>query len=279
MEGVDAANPQKILITGAAGRIGRYLTGHLGQKHSLLLTDIHEPENQSAYPFVQCDVTDLGMMRTLAQGVDTIIHLAGNPNPSSSWEDLLQPNIIGAYTIFQAAHQAGCRRLIFASSGRVGNGHPRGDQITLEMPVRPADLYGVSKVWGETLGQYYADQKGLSTICLRLGWVLEKDHKFMNPRQKELAQVLTYSDMAQLFSLCIEAPNDIRFAIFNGVSNNRWQKLDISRTREVLGYEPQDDSYALAEQNEERRLVEKQRENRKLSSRIKRRLKWLYDKV
>lgn len=55
--------------------------------------------------------------------------------------------------------------------------------------------------------------------------------------------------MAQLFSRCIAAPDDLHFGIFNGVSNNRWKKLDISQARAVLGYEPQDDAYALAEFN------------------------------
>ena len=43
-------------------------------------------------------------------------------------------------------------------------------------PPRPDSLYGVSKVYGEALGRYFADQYGISVICLKIGWFLEKPH-------------------------------------------------------------------------------------------------------
>lgn len=239
---------RKVLITGAAGKIGRYLTTYLGEQHSLILTDIRELEKQSDHPFFKCDVADLGAMREICQGIDTVVHLAANPNFQATWDELYQGNIAGAYSIFQAAHEAGCRRLIFAGSGHAVYGYPEEVQVHPDMPPRPLNLYGVSKVWGEALGRYYADQKGLSTICLRLGWVLDAENMQLGPKNKNLSIVLTYADMGQMFARCIDAPDELRFAIFNAVSDNRWKRLDISQAREVLGYAPQDDAYALAEQ-------------------------------
>ena len=61
--------------------------------------------------------------------------------------------------------------------------------------------------------------------------------------------MLTYEDLVRLVVASIEAPNDLRFGVFHGVSNNRWKRLDISEARALLGYEPQDDAFALAELN------------------------------
>jgi hypothetical protein len=58
--------------------------------------------------------------------------------------------------------------------------------------------------------------------------------------------VLTYEDLARLVRASVDAPDDLRFGIFHGVSNNRWKRLDISDARAVLGYAPEDDVFALA---------------------------------
>ena len=118
------------------------------------------------------------------------------------------------------------------------------------MPVRPFNLYGATKAWGEAVACYYADQRGLSAICLRIGWVRRRDSPDLRPDHPYLSFVLTYEDLGQLVEKSIQAPDTLRFGIFHGVSNNRWKRLDISDARTVLGYEPQDDAFALAEQAE-----------------------------
>jgi hypothetical protein len=57
--------------------------------------------------------------------------------------------------------------------------------------------------------------------------------------------VLTYEDLTKLVVGSIDAPDDLRFGIFHGVSNNRWKRLDISDARAILGYNPEDDAFAL----------------------------------
>lgn len=238
---------KKVLITGAAGDIGRYLTEHLGADYDLLLTDIRDLEQPGEHPFVKCDLVELDKLRELCRGIDTVLHLGANRDYLASWEELLEPNIIGAYTIFQAAYDAGCRRLIFASSCHTVLGYPIDVQAHTHMPVRPKNLYGATKVWGEALGRYYADL-GLSTICVRIGWAMKKGNQNLTLQNNNLHLVLTYEDMALLFSCCINAPDDLQFLIVNGLSNNRWKRLDISNANEVLGYQPQDDAFSIAEE-------------------------------
>lgn len=235
----------KVLITGAAGKIGRVLVPELVKRYDVVLMDIHEPTVPYCL-FIKADITDMKAMRTICTGVDTVLHLAADSRDTASWESLLPNNIIGPYTVFQAAHEAGCRRVIFASSGHTLSGYPPGGQMDPNLPVRPANLYGVTKVWGEVLARFYADQKGLSCICLRLGWVQARDSQVLQPGESALDQILTYEDLVKLMVASIEAPADLHFGIFYGISNNRWKRFNLSNARALLGYEPKDDAFALA---------------------------------
>jgi nucleoside-diphosphate-sugar epimerase len=121
-------------------------------------------------------------------------------------------------------------------------------QVSPNMPTHPGNLYGATKAWGENVGQVFADHFGLSCLCLRIGWAGSRtdERKLNNPHGP--AMYLTYEDATILVSACIDAPDDLKFAIFNGISNNRHKKLDITNARELIGYEPQDDGFELQEQ-------------------------------
>jgi nucleoside-diphosphate-sugar epimerase len=243
---------KKILITGAAGKIGSFLTSHLVGRYDCVLTDIRPPEDAHGYPFIAADISDLEAMRTVCRGIDTVVHLAADPNRKATWESLLPRNVIGAYNVFEAAAEAGCRRVIFASSINAVDGYPSEMQVHTNMPVRPPNLYGATKAWGEALARYYADQRGLSAICLRFGAVAVSQgnpETVPNPNLPKspffYSIVLTYEDMVRLVVASLEAPDDLRFGIFHGVSDNRFKRLDISDAREVLGYKPEDDAFVI----------------------------------
>jgi nucleoside-diphosphate-sugar epimerase len=245
---------RKVLITGAAGRIGSYLTTHLAGRYDFVLTDIKPPASPQGFPFTAADITDLAAMQPLCQGIDTVVHLAADPSTRAGWESLLPKNIIGVYNIFEAAHQAGCRRVIFASSVNAVIGYPGEIQVKTSMPVRPGNLYGATKAWGEALASFYADEKGLSAICLRFGAVQPRDSQWINLDNNLIDIILTFEDLAKLVAASIDAPDDLRFGVFHGVSNNRWKRLDISDARQQLGYEPQDDAFTIVTERQGRNL-------------------------
>jgi uronate dehydrogenase len=236
---------QKLLITGAAGRIGQRLTTHWRDRYDFVLTDKRVLETTHGFPFTEANLSDLEGIRPLFAGVHTVIHLANDANPKAAWESLLPNNVIANYNVFQAALEQGCKRVIFASSVNAVANYPADVQVKPDMPVAPPNLYGATKAWGEALGRFYADQKGLGVICLRLGWVTDKDNKQLVPDFPLLDIALTYDDLLRLFDACMAATS-VRFGLFHGISDNRFKRLDISDTRRVLGYEPQDDAYVLA---------------------------------
>ena len=245
---------RKVLITGAAGRIGQYLTNQWRDRYNLALTDVKEAEQTHGFPFHQADLSDFDAVRPLVDGIDTVVHLGADPRMEAPWESLLPNNVIAVYNVFEAAHQAGCRRVIFASSVNAVFGYPRDVQVKTSMPVRPPNLYGATKCWGEAVACFYADQRDLSAICLRFAavspWPEEDDSQ--NERYDldhgYVDLVLTYPDLTRLVQASIDAPDDLRFEIFHGVSDNKWKRLDISDAREKIGYDPQNDSFAMAQQ-------------------------------
>ena len=237
---------RKVLITGAAGRIGRFITGKLKGHYDFVLTDLRKPTDTHGFPFVQADITDIAAVRTTCEPVDTVLHLAADPHEDASWESILPNNITGVYNVFQAANEAGCQRVIFASSVHVVAGYPDEVQVHTKMQVRPPNLYGASKAWGEALARFYAEQKDVSLICLRFGWVIDRNSEQIRPENPNLDVMLTFEDLTRLVRVSIEAPPDLHFGIFHGVSNNRWKRFDISDARDLLGYAPKDDAFQLA---------------------------------
>ena len=104
---------------------------------------------------VRCDCADYGQMLAACTGVDVVVHLAADPNPGSDWETSLLPrNVIGCYNAFHAAHQAGCSRIVFASSVNAVNGFEAENWhgatgLGVDTPVWPVNVYGAAKCFGE----------------------------------------------------------------------------------------------------------------------------------
>jgi nucleoside-diphosphate-sugar epimerase len=240
---------RKLLITGASGRIGTFLThhllDHLDESYTLVLSDVRVPEERSGFPFIQADVSDLDAMRVLCHGIDTVIHLAADPSPSAAWESLLPRNVIAVYNIFQAAHENGCRRVIFASSVNAISAYAADLQVKTSMPVRPANLYGATKAWGEAVASCYADQKNLSAICLRFGGVATASRiEGLAADNPNLDILITLDDLTRLVAASVRTEQ--HFGIYHGISDNRFKRLDISNARQEIGYDPQDDAFQLA---------------------------------
>jgi NAD+ dependent glucose-6-phosphate dehydrogenase len=241
-EPVATKEKRKVLITGAAGFIGSYLRRLWGDRYTLRLADINPVgELESHEEFVQLDITDLEAFTSACQGIDTVVHLAADPRMDADFYDsLLQRNIIGGYNGFEAARQAGCRRLIFASSINAILGYGGEKTVEWDVPVFPQNVYGATKCWGEALARVYADQHGLSCICVRIGgasWT-PKPHQ-ENPDKPHMG--FSSRDGAQLFGLCVDA-EDLDFAIVHGISKHRRGWMSLEYTQELLGYQPQDDT-------------------------------------
>ncbi|MBI3957961.1 MAG: NAD(P)-dependent oxidoreductase [Chloroflexi bacterium] len=237
---------RKLLLTGAAGRIGSFFLKTYRDDYDFVLTDRRETAETQGYPFHRAELSDFDAVRALCEGVDTVIHLGADPSMEATWESLLPSNVIATYNVFEAARLAGCRRVIFASSVNAVWGYPTDVQVHTDMPLFPVNLYGVTKCWGEALGRYYSATHGLSSICLRFGAVQPQDSEMIDLEHPYIDIILTWDDCARLIAAAVNAPDSLDFGIYHGVSDNRFKRLDISDARRELGYAPQDDAFALA---------------------------------
>src|SRR3954453_5753962 len=235
---------RRVLVTGAAGNIGKYFAEHSHEKYDLRIM-VHKLDERAdaLRPFgelVAGELSDLAKLKELCRDVDTVVHLAGDPDPGAVWSSLLEGNIIGTYNVFVAAKAAGCRRVIYASSIHAVSGYPADVQVKTSEPVNPGDLYGVTKCFGEALGRYMAEQEGLSVIALRIGAFQPLEAARQEGSIGMLDAFVSQRDLNQLIERCIDVES-IRFAILHGLSDNRFKRLDISDARALVGYQPQDD--------------------------------------
>jgi uronate dehydrogenase len=237
-------SPTTILITGAAGRIGTMLRSRLaGPGRVLRLLDIAElaPAGPgAAEETVTASVTDLAAVTAACAGAAAVIHLGGIPT-EDAWEPILDVNINGSYTVFEAARRAGVPRVVFASSNHAVGFAPRESfPVPDGASPLPDTYYGVSKAAGEALGALYARRYGLEVICVR---ILSCFDRPQNARM--LSTWLSPDDAGRLFDACVTAPAP-GFRVIYGVSANTrggWVSLDGAR---ALGYQPRDDAEAYA---------------------------------
>lgn len=234
----------KVLITGAAGHIGRVLREGLAGRYALLrLADIAgQQPARDGEEIVTADITDPDALAAAMQGIDCVVHLAGIPD-EDRWERIRRMNIEGCYNVFEAARLAGVKRVIFASSNHAVGFHRRDRMIDDRVAPRPDSRYGVSKVFGEALGRLYADKYGLSVACLRIGSFRPDDRPTV-PRH--LFTWISHRDMVQLAGRAIDHP-DYHFVVVYGVSNNARNRWDNANAR-MLGYRPEDDAERFAAQ-------------------------------
>lgn len=234
----EGINRGPIVLTGAAGRLGRVLRPRLLARYGRLISsDIVAGEPLHANErFVPCDLADRDSVDALVEGASAIIHLGGISN-EAPFSDLMPANIEGTYNVFEAARRQGVARVIFASSNHVTGFYPPDTQLDPSARVRPDTVYGVTKVFGETLGRLYHDKYGLAVACLRIGSALERPTD-----ARHLATWLSNNDLERLVVTCLEA-RDLGFEILYGVSANTrsWW-----RNPADFPYAPQDDAETFA---------------------------------
>ncbi len=241
-----------VFVTGSAGNIGRYFAKNNADRYQLrLLIHGNDAEERASLgqfgTVVSGDITDLDSLKPHFKDVHTVLHLAGQASPSADWASLLKLNIIGTYNVFLLAKEFKCSRVIYASSIHAVSGYPADVQVKPSDPVNPGDLYGVTKCFGEALARYIAEQEGLSSIALRIGAFQPRSAAKGDAGIDMLDAFVSHRDLDQLIRKCIDARH-LKFAIFNGLSDNRFKRLDITNARQILGYAPQDDTTELNDQ-------------------------------
>jgi len=134
---------KKLILTGAAGRLGSHLREPLAKLcdelvSSDLVDDIGKLYQGERYH--KADLANYDEIHTLLEGADMVVHF-GAIGDEAPFDQILGPNIVGAYNIWEAAYQHGLRRVVYASSIHAVGMHKRQDFIGTDAPHKPDTYY------------------------------------------------------------------------------------------------------------------------------------------
>lgn len=227
---------ERLLITGAAGGLGRMLRERMrGRARVLRLSDVAPlAEPGPGEEIVRCDLADAGAVREMVAGCDAILHFGGI-SVEQPFEPILKANILGLYNLYEAARAAGRPRILFASSNHVTGFHPVGACLDARAELRPDSLYGVSKCFGEALARMYYEKFGQETLVVRIGSCTPEPRDY-----RALSTWLSPDDLVALIDRMLEVPV-LGCPIVYGASANSAGWWDNSAVA-WLGWQPRDNS-------------------------------------
>ena len=232
----------RVLVSGAAGSIGRVLTAGLTDlEHEVVGLDLVPPPEGDDRPWHVVDCTDPDAVRAVLaeERLDAIVHLAGNPD-EGSLPDSLTSHVVTTAALLDAAVAHDVRRFVYASSNHAVGRTPRTDVVTTETRPRPDTFYGVGKVASEALLSLYTDRYGMDTLACRIGSFRDEPASV-----RQLSTWLSHDDCVRMIDACLTTPAP-GFAVLYGISANTraWWDLEPGR---ALGYQPMDDAEDFAD--------------------------------
>lgn len=228
----ETINP-KLTLTGAGGTLGQVLRPRLlARGAELTSSGYHQPVPVSPQERVLGgDLRDDAVVDAALAGADAVIHLAGNAVEAPLVE-VIQNNLLALQRVYEGARRHGVKRIVFASSNHTIGMYPVGQRLRLSDPVRPDGNYGLSKVWGEAMGQLYFDKFGIETVSLRIGSALA-----CPTEPRHLSTWIGYDDLEELVWRAATVPGVGCLKVWGISANSRswWDNAEAA----LLGYVPQ----------------------------------------
>jgi uronate dehydrogenase len=205
---------EKIVLTGAAGKIGRRMRRPLAQLcRQLVSTDIVPLTAVADNEVVtQIDLTDPAAVEALARGAHAIVHFAGYPR-EAGWDIIIPSNIVTATNLWEAAVKNGVGRVLYASTNHVVGFHPVDRHIGVNDEVKCDSRYGVSKAFTEVLARFYYEKYGIASLGVRIGRCEDRPTD-----ERMLSTWIHPDDLASILALGLEHP--IRSDLIYGISDN-----------------------------------------------------------
>ena len=251
----------RIAITGAAGGVGRTLLEGFSDHDVTPLTYDDEEDMDS----IVCDVLDREAFTEALAGQDVLVHLAGNASAYADWSEVREVNIDGVYNAYEAAVANGLDRVVYASSNHAVNMddvtdpsepetmRPDAPTVFADTDARPDSYYGITKVTGEAIGNYYAVRHGIEAVHARIGWLMDREELVDTQENPDHEYPEAYARFARAMWL---SPRDCRDLIeraatadlpenpvtAHGVSRNDERYLSLTETQRALGYRPRDNA-------------------------------------
>lgn len=235
-----AVEKRRVLITGASGRLGKLLTTHFERQggYDLVLLDRNTGGDSR---ILEADLSCFSSQWADAfSGIDVVIHLAGDPGRAwAPWTELVANNVDATLNVFRAADANNVRRVVYGSTLQTMEGYRFGEgRIAGDAPSRPVVRYAATKLISESIARFFAEDRNVSAICLRIGSVPGNNAETGRGWNSwRLSKWLSAADFCHAVERSILV-KDIKFAVLTLVSNNENMRWDLSGTHEILQYEP-----------------------------------------
>lgn len=230
----------KLVLTGAAGRLGSYLREPLAEMaDELVSTDVMDIDKlYKGERFIKADLANFKEMEAVIKGADMVVHF-GAIVDEAPFETLLGPNFVGSYNVWEAAYRHGVKRVVYASSIHAVGMYPKNEFIGTDVPHRPDTFYGLAKCFTEDLGRMYWEKRGLESVHLRILSCTQVTNA------RALGSWLSYDDLIQLVRRAVDTPVT-GFSIVYGVSANDRASVD-NTNASFIGYRPKDNAEQFAD--------------------------------
>lgn len=230
----------KVLILGAAGRVGRALTTVLSPDHDLVLGDVLALDDPR---YIHADVRDPSQLRQAMQGCEAVVHLAIVDWPSLSAQGAgayetaaFAVHVLGTYNVLWAAVDTGVRRVLYSSSVSAVAGYPKDEMVGSHHRHLGGGVYGITKGFGEELCRMFHHGRGLSVVILRLGNVFCPDLPDRSGPGGHPSRVHV-DDVTRAFAQVLASPSPT-FALVHVVGDNPGRHWDLEAARTLYGWQP-----------------------------------------
>ncbi len=260
---------QKVVVTGAAGKIAGQVLPALRERYDLVLVDVRDSDRQGR-PLEGVQIADLvdanrDAYRQLFAGADAVAHfgfVSENRRDTDAYFGAEMKNVQMAHNIYQVCVEENVRRVVVASSNHAADYYEalildgKLDVVDPDARAQSDNYYGWAKETYEHLGFVFAtgqqSARPLENVQIRIGGPRETDVANCDPgdlrcMRRALGAYISERDMQQLFVKSIETPDisdehGVPFQIFYGISGNSHAFWSLANARRVIGYEPQDNS-------------------------------------
>jgi len=242
MNDTESALP-KALVTGAAGLFASKFVGKLAEHYELVLTDL---KGEPGSPIFPLDLLDYGAVEQAMDGIDVVLHLAIAKvadlqalTDSEYADESMRTNIIGTQHVLEAAAVRGVSRVLLFTSQMASIGWPTRPRVGADLPPRPADLYGATKLFCEQLGELYSRTHQLPVACLRVGEPWPRGNRFdaSKLQSRNARKVLVHFDDIYRCVLCALSATHVLYSVTDCLSYSELADEELSK-RNLIGFEP-----------------------------------------